>query len=302
LRGRGRGRGHGPRPLIRLRVQAYDTARGAAKAACGADARAESVAVAPRWGLCSAHLIEQRTDKSLKGMRWSLLKDRAKLRPEAAADLDALIARMTTVRTARAWVYKEQLRDILERRQINVVRAMLLRCGDAAHLVHGRIGMPDDVELVEGDASVGQLLGAALGERRRHVNADGLDLLGRATVLVQFASNGLDGLGLASLGNGEHAPLDGVGRQRDVVMASSARGFVDRQGPDVAEVRLLQRQCDMAPTDRQIAITLWGEIPTVRATAAKGICGTRNGHFSWEASYKDEAIIDCYLQAERDEQ
>ena len=69
--------------------------------------------------------IEQRADKSLKGMRWSLLKDRASLRPEAAADLDALIARMTTVRTARAWVYKEQLREILERKQINVVRDML---------------------------------------------------------------------------------------------------------------------------------------------------------------------------------
>jgi transposase len=70
--------------------------------------------------------IEQRSDKSLKGMRWSLLKDRAGLRPEAAADLDALIARMNTVRTARAWVYKEQLREILERKQINVVRSMLL--------------------------------------------------------------------------------------------------------------------------------------------------------------------------------
>jgi len=69
--------------------------------------------------------IEQRADKSLKGLRWSLLKDRASLKPEAAADLDALIARMTTVRTARAWVYKEQLREILERKQINVVRAML---------------------------------------------------------------------------------------------------------------------------------------------------------------------------------
>lgn len=70
--------------------------------------------------------IEQRSDKSLKGMRWSLLKDRASLKPEAAADLDALIARMTTVRTARAWAYKEQLREILERKQINVVRQMLL--------------------------------------------------------------------------------------------------------------------------------------------------------------------------------
>ena len=69
--------------------------------------------------------IEQRTDKSLKGLRWSLLNDRSRLKPEAAADLDALIARMTTVRTARAWLYKEQLREILERKQINVVRAML---------------------------------------------------------------------------------------------------------------------------------------------------------------------------------
>jgi transposase len=69
--------------------------------------------------------IEQRTTKSLKGMRWSLLKDRSSLRPEAAADLDILIAKMTTVRTARAWLYKERLREILERKQINVVRGML---------------------------------------------------------------------------------------------------------------------------------------------------------------------------------
>jgi len=69
--------------------------------------------------------IEQRSDKSLKGMRWSLLKNRASLKSEAAADLDALIARMATVRTARAWVYKEQLRQILARKQINVARDML---------------------------------------------------------------------------------------------------------------------------------------------------------------------------------
>lgn len=69
--------------------------------------------------------IEQRTDKSLKGLRWTLLKDTAKLKPAAAADLDALIAKMTVKRTARAWVYKEQLREILDRKQINVVCAML---------------------------------------------------------------------------------------------------------------------------------------------------------------------------------
>lgn len=70
-------------------------------------------------------ILEQRTERSLKGMRWSLLKDRSRLSPAAATDLDALIARMNTVRTARAWSYKEQLREILARKQINVVRAML---------------------------------------------------------------------------------------------------------------------------------------------------------------------------------
>ena len=69
--------------------------------------------------------IEQRTNRALKGLRWSLLKDRSSLKPEAAADLDALIAKMTSVRTARAWLYKERLREILERKQINVVRALL---------------------------------------------------------------------------------------------------------------------------------------------------------------------------------
>lgn len=34
--------------------------------------------------------IEPRVDKSLKGVRWALLKDRANVKPEAAADLDAL--------------------------------------------------------------------------------------------------------------------------------------------------------------------------------------------------------------------
>lgn len=71
--------------------------------------------------------IEQRTDPSLKGLRWSLLKDRSQLPAAAAADLAALIARMSTVRTARAWAYKEQLREILDRKQINVVRSMLAR-------------------------------------------------------------------------------------------------------------------------------------------------------------------------------
>jgi transposase len=61
----------------------------------------------------------------LKGLRWLLLKDRAKLSGAQRAELDALLAHMTTVRTARAWQYREQLREILNRKQPNVVRTLL---------------------------------------------------------------------------------------------------------------------------------------------------------------------------------
>jgi transposase len=69
--------------------------------------------------------IEQRTDPSLKGMRWKLLKDLNALEPAARAELNEFIAQVATKRTARAWLYKEQLREILSRKQVNVVRAML---------------------------------------------------------------------------------------------------------------------------------------------------------------------------------
>lgn len=69
--------------------------------------------------------LEQRTDPSLKGLRWTLLKDRGRLSDESRADFDALVAQTATKRTARAWLYREHLRDILDRKQINVVSAML---------------------------------------------------------------------------------------------------------------------------------------------------------------------------------
>ena len=70
--------------------------------------------------------IEQRTDKSLKGMRWTLLRDVFGLKPAAEAALHGLITAPKLTLTARAWIYKEQLRDLLERKQINVMRDSLL--------------------------------------------------------------------------------------------------------------------------------------------------------------------------------
>jgi len=68
---------------------------------------------------------EQKLDPSLKGLRWTLLKDRGKLASEQRAELDALLSHMTTNRTARAWQYREQLREIMSRKQPNVVRKLL---------------------------------------------------------------------------------------------------------------------------------------------------------------------------------
>jgi len=69
--------------------------------------------------------IEQKIEPDLKGKRWLLLKDRAKLSAADRADLDSLLASYTTLRTAQAWLYREQLPDILDRKQINVVERML---------------------------------------------------------------------------------------------------------------------------------------------------------------------------------
>lgn len=71
--------------------------------------------------------IEQKRDPGLKGLRWKPLKDRDTLTPAAREELDALLTQFTTKRTARAWLYREQLREILERKQVNVVRRMLAR-------------------------------------------------------------------------------------------------------------------------------------------------------------------------------
>jgi len=69
--------------------------------------------------------IEQKTDPALKGMRWKLLRRYDRLNADSRAEMDSLLAQLTTKRTARAWVYRENLREILGRKQINVVRAML---------------------------------------------------------------------------------------------------------------------------------------------------------------------------------
>jgi len=90
--------------------------------------------------------FEQRTDPSLKGLRWTLLKDRDRLSAESRADLDALIAQATSKRTARAWLYREHLREILDRKQINVVSAMLKQW--CTNVLRSKVAPMKDVALM----------------------------------------------------------------------------------------------------------------------------------------------------------
>jgi transposase len=68
---------------------------------------------------------EQRKEGSLKGLRWTLLKDQSRMSASEGDRLEHLLRSLTSSRTARAWQYKEQLREILQRKQPNVVRKAL---------------------------------------------------------------------------------------------------------------------------------------------------------------------------------
>jgi transposase len=63
----------------------------------------------------------QQQKPEFKGMRWSLLKDPHKLNFAQMTDLVALLKQCPNRRTTRAWWYREQLREILDRKQIHVV-------------------------------------------------------------------------------------------------------------------------------------------------------------------------------------
>ncbi len=78
--------------------------------------------------------IEQKTDPTLKGMRWALLKDRDRLSAARCIGRDALIAKAASRRTARARLYRKHRREIRDRRQINAVSRLLTQwCSTVPH-------------------------------------------------------------------------------------------------------------------------------------------------------------------------
>jgi transposase len=68
---------------------------------------------------------EQKSEEVLKKKRWIFLKDTSKLTREQREQRSDVINRHANLRTVRAWLYREELRDILDGKQINVMERKL---------------------------------------------------------------------------------------------------------------------------------------------------------------------------------
>jgi len=115
-------------------------------------------------------------------------------------------------------------------------------------------GMADDVERIEGDASVRQMLGYAFDERGPHVHAHRCDLPGVGLVCLQVLAERCNGLGVVVRGDENDFALDRIGNHRQILVAAFARGFVDRHGGGLGQIGGGYRQLDIARTDRVYAM------------------------------------------------
>jgi transposase len=68
---------------------------------------------------------EQKSEEVLKKKRWLFLKDTSKLTSEQREQRNNVINRHANLRTVRAWLYREELREILDGKQINVMERKL---------------------------------------------------------------------------------------------------------------------------------------------------------------------------------
>ncbi len=109
----------------------------------------------------------------------------------------------------------------------------------AASLIHRLPQQLHDVELVEGQLGAGELLAQAADERRRHIQAGLLNLLGLAAMSLQVLLERLDRARILTLGGKQHSAVFRiqVHEHADVVVAPAAAGLVDPNGRHLREIR-----------------------------------------------------------------
>lgn len=98
------------------------------------------------------------------------------------------------------------------------------------------------------------MLADALGEGRRHVDADRGDLPGRGVVRLHMGGELLDGGGVPAFGNEHDLALFGGGHERQTVVPALIGGLVDSSARHVGQINLGQSQFDVALADRVYAM------------------------------------------------
>ena len=129
--------------------------------------------------------------------------------------------------------------------QRSPLRSGSVRCS-RRRIWYSGAGMGNGVELVEGDASIGQVAGYALDEGRRHVDAHGPNLCGHAFVCSQVLGQGGDGAGVLAVGDKHDFALIGIDGGGQIIMAAPAGGLVDCHSGQLREIGIAQGEIDIA--------------------------------------------------------
>src|SRR5487761_1180048 len=106
------------------------------------------------------------------------------------------------------------------------------------------------MKLIEGDACIGEMIGYPANKRGRHVDAGRLDLLGCSIMLAQVRRKGANGRSVFSRRHEDHTALDQISHQRQVVVPSPARGFIDRYRRELREIGFVERELHIALANR----------------------------------------------------
>ena len=113
---------------------------------------------------------------------------------------------------------------------------------EASHFIHCFIDEFDDVELVKGYGSIGEVRGNAFDECWRHVEAGFLDGFGIALVGLEIFRKGGHSGGILARSGKQHLALLHVDEEGHVIVASSGSGFIQADLSDQGVVGFAARQ------------------------------------------------------------
>jgi hypothetical protein len=110
--------------------------------------------------------------------------------------------------------------------------------------------MGNDMELIEGDAGIGQMFCHTFDESWRHIHANAGDLSGRSLVFAQKLAELFHRFGVTAFGDEHHFVHFGIGGKHQIIVAAPAGSLVDGQHSEAGQVRLGQGEVHVAAAYR----------------------------------------------------